>query len=48
MIQIAALPSRLEKHPTDLRRSPRDLGDGALVVLVAQILKLDSSPEPPE
>ena len=30
MIQIAALRSRLEKQPTDLRRSPRDLGDGAL------------------
>ena len=31
MIQIAALRSRLEKQPTDLRRNPRDLGDGALV-----------------
>ena len=35
MIQIAALyrqsGSRLEKQPTDLRRSPRDLGDGTLV-----------------
>src|SRR5271165_5923996 len=30
-IQIAALRSRLEKQPTDLRRNPRDLGDGALV-----------------
>ena len=30
MIQIAALRSRLEKQPTDLRRSSRDLGDGAL------------------
>jgi hypothetical protein len=30
MMQIAALRSRLEKQPTDLRRSPRDLGDGAL------------------
>ena len=30
MIQIAALRSRLEKQPTDLRRSPRDLGGGAL------------------
>src|ERR1700694_5503182 len=30
MIQIAAFRSRLEKQPTDLRRSPRDLGDGAL------------------
>ena len=30
MIQIAALRSRLEKQPTDLRRNPRDLGDGAL------------------
>jgi hypothetical protein len=30
MIQIAALHSRLEKQPTDLRRNPRDLGDGAL------------------
>ena len=30
MIQLAALRSRLEKQPTDLRRSPRDLGDGAL------------------
>src|SRR5271166_567589 len=29
MIQIAALRSRLEKQPTDLRRNPRDLGDGA-------------------
>src|SRR5271165_7080036 len=29
-IQIAALRSRLEKQPTDLRRNPRDLGDGAL------------------
>jgi len=29
-IQIAALRSRLEKQPTDLRRSPRDLGNGAL------------------
>src|SRR5580698_10266228 len=28
MIQIAALRSRLEKQPTDLRRSSRDLGDG--------------------
>jgi len=25
MVQIAALRSRLEKQPTDLRRSPRDL-----------------------
>jgi hypothetical protein len=33
MIQIAALRSRLEKQPTDLRRNPRDLGDGALDVL---------------
>jgi len=31
MIQIAALRLRLEKQPTDLRRSPRDLGDGALI-----------------
>jgi len=31
MIQIAALRSRLEKQPTDLRRSSRDLGDGTLV-----------------
>ena len=30
-IQIAALRSRLEKQPTDLRRSSRDLGDGTLV-----------------
>jgi hypothetical protein len=30
MIQIAALRSRLEKQPTDLRRNPRDLGDGGL------------------
>jgi hypothetical protein len=30
IVQIAALRSRLEKQPTDLRRSPRDLGDGAL------------------
>jgi hypothetical protein len=30
MIQIAALRSRLEKQPTDLRRNSRDLGDGAL------------------
>jgi hypothetical protein len=30
MIQIAALRSRLEKQPTDLRRNPRDLEDGAL------------------
>jgi hypothetical protein len=30
MMQIAALRSRLEKQPTDLRRNPRDLGDGAL------------------
>src|SRR6202051_4243183 len=35
MIQIAALyrqsgSDRLEKQPTDLRRNPRDLGDGAL------------------
>jgi hypothetical protein len=30
MTQIAALRSRLEKQPTDLRRNPRDLGDGAL------------------
>ena len=29
MIQIAALRSRLEKQPTDLRRNPRDFGDGA-------------------
>jgi hypothetical protein len=28
MIQIAALRSRLEKQPTDLRRNSRDLGDG--------------------
>src|ERR1700720_795893 len=34
MMQIAALRSRLEKQPTDLRRSPRDLGDGALVKIV--------------
>jgi len=37
MIQIAALyrqsgSDRLEKQPTDLRRSPRDLGDGALAL----------------
>ena len=32
MIQIAALRSRLEKQPTDLRRNPRDLGDGARAV----------------
>jgi hypothetical protein len=31
MIQIAALGSRLEKQPTDPRRSSRDLGDGTLV-----------------
>ena len=31
MMQIAALRSRLEKRPTDLRRNPGDLGDGALV-----------------
>ena len=31
MVQIAARRSRLEKQPTDLRRSPRDLGDGTLV-----------------
>jgi hypothetical protein len=31
MIQITALRSRLEKQPTDLRRSSRDLGDGTLV-----------------
>ena len=31
MIQIAALRSCLEKQPTDLRRSSRDLGDGTLV-----------------
>src|ERR1700758_387025 len=30
MIQIAALRSRLEKQPTDRRRSSRDLGDGTL------------------
>jgi hypothetical protein len=30
MIQVAALRSRLEKQPTDLRRNSRDLGDGAL------------------
>jgi hypothetical protein len=30
MMQIAALRARLEKQPTDLRRSPRDSGDGAL------------------
>ena len=30
MIQIAALRSRLEKQPTDLRRNSRDLGDGTL------------------
>src|ERR1700688_143156 len=35
MIQIAALyrqsgSDRLEKQPTDLRRNPRDLGNGAL------------------
>jgi hypothetical protein len=30
MIQIAALRSRLEKQPADLRRNPRDLGDGTL------------------
>ena len=33
MIQIAALRSRLEKQPTDLRRSSRDLGDGTLAAL---------------
>jgi len=37
-IQIAALyrqsgSDRLEKQPTDLRRSPRDLGDGALAAI---------------
>jgi len=31
MIQIAALRSRLEKQPTELRRNPMDLGDGALL-----------------
>ena len=36
MIQIAALRSRLEKQPTDLRRNPRDLGDGALVTTSEQ------------
>jgi hypothetical protein len=30
MIQIVALRSRLEKQPTVLRRSSRDLGDGTL------------------
>jgi hypothetical protein len=33
MIQIQALRSRLEKQPTDLRRNPSDLGDGALALL---------------
>ena len=32
MIQIQALRSRLEKQPTDLRRNPRDLGDGTLAL----------------
>ena len=27
MMQMAVLRSRLEKQPTDLRRSPRNLGD---------------------
>jgi hypothetical protein len=30
MTKIWALRSRLEKQPTDLRRNPRDLGDGTL------------------
>ena len=34
MIQIQALRSRLEKQPTDLRRNPRDLGDGTLATAV--------------
>jgi hypothetical protein len=29
-MQVAALRSHPEKQPTDLQRSPRDLGDGAL------------------
>src|SRR5271165_4759494 len=33
MMQIAALRSRLEKQPTELRRNPRDLGDGALACI---------------
>ena len=32
MTQIWALRSRLEKQPTDLRRSSRDLGDGTLAL----------------
>jgi hypothetical protein len=38
MIQLAALRSRLEKQPTDLRRSPRDLGDGALELELHHLL----------
>src|SRR6202011_5945193 len=41
MIQIAALRSRLEKQPTDLRRSPRDLGDGALISPAPRIFPID-------
>ena len=44
MIQIAALRSRLEKQPTDLRRNSRDLGDGTLIVnLLFRFILLRSS-----
>jgi hypothetical protein len=44
MIQIAALRSRLEKQPTDLRRSPRDLGDGALESSAAKVDNWHTAP----
>src|ERR1700675_1769002 len=47
MIQIAALyrqsgSDRLEKQPADLRRNPRDLGDGALEHCAALDLPAES------
>src|ERR1700731_4966560 len=39
--------SRLEKQPTDLRRNPRDLGDGTLGAgPLAQVVPLESRPSP--
>ena len=42
MTQIWALRSRLEKQPTDLRRSSRDLGDGTLAELCYHCFRHDS------
>jgi len=39
MIQIAALRSRLEKQPTDLRRRHHYMRDGALVAAIKELVR---------